>query len=76
MDDVSLIRQLRNALTVIKGRAQRLRRQALASGHPDRGLLRELDEIDRAVDRLVRLLDRQLPAGTSAGGETPDDETP
>jgi hypothetical protein len=52
-----LAREALIALTVIKGRAQLMRRQSLAAGAADVRLFRSIDEIDRAVtalDRLVR----------------------
>jgi nitrogen-specific signal transduction histidine kinase len=51
---------VRGPLTVVKGRAQLLRRQARAAPRPDQQLISGLDEIDSAVDRIVLQLDRLL----------------
>jgi signal transduction histidine kinase len=55
----------RVVLTVIKGRAQLLRRQALATDAPDLPVIRSMDEIERAVARLHRLLNDQLAASAA-----------
>lgn len=72
----ALAREVRVALTVIKGRAQLLRRQAFATGAPDHRLVRSAEEIDRAVIRIDRLLhDRLLapPEIDGAGERRADD---
>jgi nitrogen-specific signal transduction histidine kinase len=51
---------IRGPLTVVKGRAQLLRRQAAGVPQPDHQLIAGLDEIDSAVDRIVLHLDRLL----------------
>jgi signal transduction histidine kinase len=66
----ALAREIRIALTVIKGRAQLLRRQAFATGAPDRRLVRSVEEIDRAVVQIDRLLRDRLPAPPD-GGDSP-----
>jgi hypothetical protein len=63
----------RVVLTVIKGRAQLLRRQALATGAPDLRVIRSMDEIERAVARLHGLLHDHLAPPT---GRTPTDTDP
>jgi signal transduction histidine kinase len=50
----------RQELTVIKGRAQLLRRRVLAARTPDLVVLRGLEAIDRAVDRLDALIAANL----------------
>jgi signal transduction histidine kinase len=51
---------VRGPLTVIKGRAQLLRRQAVEAPQPDLRIISGLNEIDTAVDRIVLQLDRLL----------------
>jgi signal transduction histidine kinase len=63
-----LVHAARQDLTVIKGRAQLLRRRALAAHPADLVLVRGMEEIDRAVDRLERLLAEHL--------DPPDDRRP
>jgi hypothetical protein len=54
----------RVVLTVINGRAQLLRRQALATGAPDLRVIRSMAEIERAVARLHGLLNDHLAPPT------------
>lgn len=60
---------VRGPLTVVKGRAQLLRRRALVSPRPDLRLIAGLNEIDAAVDRLVARLDRLLEPRRSDAAE-------
>ncbi|HEU0115662.1 MAG TPA: hypothetical protein VFQ80_13340 [Thermomicrobiales bacterium] len=65
----ALTREIRVALTVIKGRAQLLRRQALSTGAPDPRLIRAVEEIDRAAVEIELLLrERVLASGPPAEG--------
>jgi len=57
-----LAHETRGQMTVIKGRAQLMRRRVLASERPDLVLVRGLEEIDQAVDRLEALLASNLDA--------------
>lgn len=66
---------VRGPLTVVKGRAQLLRRRALVSARPDLRLIAGLSEIDAAVDRLVAELNRLLeprPSDAADGAASPD----
>jgi nitrogen-specific signal transduction histidine kinase len=65
---------VRGPLTVVKGRAQLLRRKELASARPDLRLLAGLNEIDAAVDRLVAHLDLLL--GPNFGDATDTTASP
>jgi signal transduction histidine kinase len=71
LDD--LAREARIALTVIKGRAQLLRRQAFAAGAADLRLVRAVDEIDRAVTALDRLLRDGMLAPVAPADRYPAD---
>jgi signal transduction histidine kinase len=75
LDDVS--REIRVGLTVIKGRAQLLRRQAFATGAPDRRLVHAVDEIDRAVGQIEQVLRGRLldlePGGGYSRPRAPND---
>ena len=67
--------EVRGPLTVVKGRAQLLRRQALVGSQPSLRLIAGLTEIDAAVDRLVARLDRLLqpqPGGATNADVSPD----
>ena len=69
---------VRGPLTVVKGRAQLLRRHALSAPQPDVRLIAGLNEIDVAVERMVAQLDQLLgPRAPSAGDvSTPADGDP
>lgn len=51
---------VRGPLTVVKGRAQMMRRRQLAAAQPDLRLISGLNEVDAAVDRIVAEFDRLL----------------
>jgi nitrogen-specific signal transduction histidine kinase len=60
---------VRGPLTVVKGRAQLLQRQARAAPQPDVQLIAGLAEIDTAVNRIVAHLDRLLDEPDGAAGD-------
>jgi nitrogen-specific signal transduction histidine kinase len=72
---LELEHNVRGPLTVVKGRAQLLRRRALASPQPNFRLIAGLNEIDASVDRLVIQLDRLLqprPGDAADSTASPD----
>lgn len=79
-DDLLMVleHQVRGPLTVVKGRAQMLRRQQLAAPQPDLRLIAGLNEIDGAVDRIVAQLNRLLnpPPGSPDAPTKTDIDAP
>lgn len=67
-----LVHAARQDMTVIKGRAQLLRRRVMAARTADLVLLRGLDEIDHAVDRLETLIAAHLDPSDGSRSR-PDD---
>lgn len=61
---------VRGPLTVVKGRAQLLRRHALDAPQPDLRLIAGLGEIDASVERIVAQLDRLLASPLDATAES------
>ena len=68
--------QVRGPLTVVKGRAQLLRRHALSAPQPDVRLIAGLNEIDVAVGRVVANLDHALGSGWSSTDHAFDGDQP